>query len=491
MPLRRVVIGLTVVAATVGATAVRHPAAAPVTLVLGVDRPGASIAKTMVGVFFEDINFAADGGLYPERVKNRSFEFPDALMGWKRATPAAGTFTVRTDAPVSPRNPHYLRIEGTDPAQPFGVMNDGFRGVGVEAGKSYVFSVVARRVGNGPSALRVQVVGGLQTVSEPRAWTGSGRTWERHSVTLVPTQAQASGRLAVFLDGPGAMDVDVVSLFPADTCKNRPNGLRKDLGELLEEMHPGFIRFPGGCIVEGRYLEYRYQWKTTIGDPADRRLIINRWNDEFPHKPAPDYFQSFGLGFFEYFQLAEDIGAEPLPILNCGMACQFNSAELAPMNKLDQYIQDALDLIEFANGPATSTWGKRRADLGHPAPFNMKLLGVGNEQWGPEYLPRFEAFQKALKAKYPEVQLVASADPFTDRPAAKEQSAALRKMNADLIDEHFYRRRIGSSSTPRSTTPTRGAARRSSSASTPRTRGPSGAARAATCGRPRWPRRRS
>jgi len=438
MPLRRVVIGLTVVAATVGATAIRRPAA-PVTLLLGVDRPGASIAKTMVGVFFEDINFAADGGLYPERVKNRSFEFPDALMGWKRATPAPGTFTVRTDAPVSPRNTHYLRIEGTDPSAPFGVMNDGFRGVGVEAGKSYVFSVVARRVGNGPSALRVQVVGGLQTVYGTARVDGIGSTWERHSVTLVPTQAQASGRLAVFLDGPGAMDVDVVSLFPADTYKNRPGGLRKDLGELLEGMHPGFIRFPGGCIVEGRYLEYRYQWKTTIGDPADRRLIINRWNDEFPHKPAPDYYQSYGLGFFEYFQLAEDIGAEPLPILNCGMACQFNSAELAPMNKLDQYIQDALDLVEFANGPATSTWGKRRADLGHPAPFGMKLLGVGNEQWGPDYLPRFEAFQKALKAKYPDVQLVASADPFTDRPAAKEQSVALRKMNADLIDEHFYR----------------------------------------------------
>ena len=439
MLLRTFAISLTVFAAGLATTAGRRPAAAPVTLRLGVDRPGASIAKTMVGVFYEDINFAADGGLYPERVKNRSFEFPDPLMGWKRATPTPGTFTVRTDAPVSPKNPHYLRIEGTDRAQPFGVMNDGFRGVAIEAGKSYVFSVVARRVGNGPSALRVEVVGGLQTVYGTARVEGIGPAWERHSVTLVPTQTQASGRLAVFLDGPGAMDVDVVSLFPSETYKNRPGGLRKDLGDMLEALHPGFLRFPGGCIVEGRYLEYRYQWKKTIGDPADRALLINRWNDEFPHKPAPDYYQSYGLGFFEYFQLAEDIGAEPLPILNCGMACQFNSAELAPMDKLDQYIQDALDLVEFANGPVTSTWGKRRADLGHPAPFGMKLLGVGNEQWGPDYLPRFEAFQKVLKAKYPEVQLVASADPFTDRPAAKEQSAALRKMNADLIDEHFYR----------------------------------------------------
>ena len=439
MLLRTFAISLTVFAAAVATTTGGRPAAAPVTLLLGVDRPGASISKTMVGVFYEDINFAADGGLYPERVKNQSFEFPDPLMGWKRATPAPGTFTVRTEAPISAKNPHYLRIEGTDRAQPFGVMNDGFRGVAIEAGKSYVFSVVARRVGNGPSALRVEVVGGLQTVYVTARVEGIGPAWERHSVTLVPTQTQASGRLAVFLDGPGAMDVDVVSLFPSETYKNRPGGLRKDLGDMLEALHPGFLRFPGGCIVEGRYLEYRYQWKKTIGDPADRTLIINRWNDEFPHKPAPDYYQSFGLGYFEYFQLAEDIGAEPLPILNCGMACQFNSAELAPMDKLDQYIQDALDLVEFANGPVTSTWGKRRADLGHPAPFGMKLLGVGNEQWGPDYLPRFEAFQKVLKAKYPDLQLVASADPFTDRPAAKEQSAALRKMNADLIDEHFYR----------------------------------------------------
>src|SRR3954451_8011804 len=439
MSFRTVAISLTVLAASVATATGRRPAAAPVTLVLGVDHPGPSIAKTMVGVFFEDINFAAAGGLYPERVNNRSFDFPGALMGWKRATPAAGAFTVRTDAAVSANNPHYLRVEGTDPAQPFGVMNDGFRGIGVEAGKSYVFSVVARRVGNGPTALRAEVGGALGAVYGTARVDGIGPNWQRHSVTLVPTRTQPSGRLSVFLDGPGAMDVDVVSLFPAETYKKRPGGLRKDLGELLDALHPGFLRFPGGCIVEGRYLEYRYQWKKTIVDPSDRTLIVNRWSDEFVNKPAPDYYQSFGLGFFEYFQLAEDIGAEPLPILNCGMACQFNSGELASMNRIDQYIQDALDLIEFANGPITSTWGKRRADLGHPPPFNMKLLGVGNEQWGADNPPRFAAFQKALKAKYPDVQLVASADPFVDRPEAKTQWDALRKLNADIVDEHFYR----------------------------------------------------
>jgi alpha-N-arabinofuranosidase len=433
MPRRSLLLGLLVCCLVLSGASL--PAQAPVTLKVALDAPGASIAKTMVGVFFEDINFAADGGLYPERVKNRSFEFPDPLMGWKRAVPGGGSFAVRADGGVSKGNPHYLRIVAT--ATDFGMLNDGFRGVGVEAGKSYTFSVVARRVGNGPSSLRAEIRDTGGRVYGSTKVEGIGGGWARHSATLVPTSTQAGARFALIVEGKGTIDVDVVSLFPTETYKGRPGGLRKDLGELLEGLKPGFLRFPGGCIVEGRYLESRYQWKKTIGDPAERELIVNRWNDEFVHKPAPDYYQSFGLGFYEYFQLAEDIGAEPMPILNCGMACQFNSGELAP--SLDQYIQDALDLIEFANGPVTSTWGKRRADLGHPAPFNMKLLGVGNEQWGKDYPPRFAAFKKALKAKYPEVELIASADPFTDRPAFKEQWAALREVGADIVDEHFYR----------------------------------------------------
>ena len=169
----------------------------------------------------------------------------------------------------------------------------------------------------------------------------------------------------------------MVSLFPVDTWNGRPNGLRKDLVQLLHDMHPGFIRFPGGCIVEGRTLVTRYRWKNTIGDIAERKTIINRWNDEFDARPAPDYFQSFGLGFYEYFQLAEDIGAKPLPILNCGMACEFNTSETAPLDQVHEYVQDALDLIEFANGPITSPWGKLRAQMGHPAAFHLSMIGVG------------------------------------------------------------------------------------------------------------------
>jgi alpha-L-arabinofuranosidase len=206
----------------------------------------------------------------------------------------------------------------------------------------------------------------------------------------------------------------------------------------LAELKPGFLRFPGGCIVEGRTLELRYQWKKTIGKVEDRPLLMNRWNDEFKHRPAPDYFQSFQLGFFEYFQLCEDIGAEPLPILNCGMACQFNSGQLVPLDKIDPYIQDALDLIEFANGPADSKWGKIRAEMGHEKPFDLKFLGVGNEQWGPQYIERYELFAKALKAKYPQIRLVSSAGPSPDDERFNFLWPKLRELKADIVDEHCY-----------------------------------------------------
>ncbi len=231
----------------------------------------------------------------------------------------------------------------------------------------------------------------------------------------------------------------MISLFPNDTWKQRPRGLRADLVQLLADMKPGFLRFPGGCIVEGKELANRYQWKKTVGDIDSRQLIINRWNNEFNHRLAPDYFQTFGLGFYEYFQLSEDIGASPLPILSCGMACQFNSAELVPMDQLDPYIQDALDLIEFANGATTTKWGKLRADMGHPAPFNLKLLGVGNEQWGPQYIERYKVFASAIKAKYPEVKIVSGAGPSPDDEMFVYASKELKALKADIIDEHYYR----------------------------------------------------
>ncbi len=267
----------------------------------------------------------------------------------------------------------------------------------------------------------------------------TGNQWKEYTASFKATATAPKAKLNVWFDGKGAVDVDMISLFPQDTWKERPKGLRADLVQLLADMKPGFLRFPGGCIVEGRDLATRYQWKKTVGKIEDRELIVNRWNTEFNHRPAPDYFQSFGLGFFEYFQLSEDIGAAPLPILSCGMACQFNTAELVPMDELDPYIQDALDLIEFANGPVTSTWGKLRADMGHPAPFNLKFIGVGNEQWGPHYIDRYKVFTKAIKDKYPSIVIVSSVGPFPDGELFDYAAKELKELNAEIVDEHYYR----------------------------------------------------
>jgi alpha-N-arabinofuranosidase len=428
---------LTLVALGAGRPIAQGPVAAKAGITVAADKPGAAIAPTMYGIFFEDINFAADGGLYPEKVKNRSFEFPDALMGWKKSasTGAIGDFAVRADRPASPANPHYLRI--TTRSGAYGVTNDGFRAVSVEAGKRYVVTLLARRI-SPTASLRVEVENARNEAVASATIAELPAAWGVVTATLTPAATLARGRFRVLVDGPGSVDVDMVSLYPAETWKQRPNGLRSDLVQLLADLKPGFIRFPGGCIVEGRYLETRYEWKTTIGAPAERKLIVNRWNDEFPYRPAADYYQSFGLGFYEYFQLAEDVGAEPLPILNCGMACQFNSNELVPVGALDPYVQDALDLIEFANGPVTSVWGKRRADLGHPAPFNLKFVGVGNEQWGPQYVERYAVFHKILKAKHPEIRLVSSAGPSPSGERFDMLWGKMRELGADLVDEHYY-----------------------------------------------------
>ena len=407
-------------------------------------QPVAEIQPTMWGVFFEDINFGADGGLYAEMVKNRSFEFFKPLMGWK----AVGKKRTEGDALVQNRgeekssNPRYLRLTATNAMTgDLGMTNEGFRGMGIKNGLRYDFSVMYR-VQSGKVTLRAELLNAKDEVIGAGALTPetADGQWHKQQVSFKSTATEPKGKLRLWVEGTGVIDLDMISLFPEDTWKNRPGGMRADMIQMLADMKPGFVRFPGGCIVEGHDLDQRYQWKKTIGPVEDRQLVINRWNFEFGHRPAPDYFQSFGLGFLEYFQLCEDIGAEPLPILNCGMACQFNTAELVPMDQLDPYVQDALDLIEFANGDVSTRWGKVRADLGHPKPFTMKLMGVGNENWGPQYIERLTVFQKAIKDKYPAIRLVCSSgtDPNGDR--FDYLNGKLRAMNADLIDEHYYRR---------------------------------------------------
>jgi alpha-L-arabinofuranosidase len=268
--------------------------------------------------------------------------------------------------------------------------------------------------------------------------SGFSGTWEKHQLSFKTLETAQKAQMRIILTGKGNIDLDMISMFPADTWKNRPNGLRRDIVEMIAALKPGFIRFPGGCIVEGRDIANRYQWKNTVGPVEDRKLIMNRWNVEMEDHQAPDYFQSFGLGFYEYFQLAEDIGAEPLPIMNCGMSCQFNAAEVVPINELDQYVQDALDLIEFANGEITTKWGKLRADMGHPEKFNLKFIGVGNEQWDEQYIERYRVFEKTLNARYPEIKIVSGSGPSSSGRYFDYAWSELSKLNPDLIDEHYY-----------------------------------------------------
>ena len=413
-------------------------AAEPITITVHVDQPGAQISPTMWGAFFEDINFGADGGLYAELVKNGSFEFPEPMLGWFKISPslAKGDITVKSDHPVREISPHYVHIV-SKATPPLGISNEGFRGIGLHAGDAYDFSAQIR-VSEGTPQVTVELVGndGTTLASVPLEDTSS--SWKKITTTLHPKDTDAHSRLAIFVQGPGTVDVDQVSLFPQKTWKNRPGGLRADMVQMLADLHPGFLRFPGGCIVEGSDLSKRYQWKNTIGPVEDRKLLVNRWNYEFKHRPAPDYYQSYGVGFFEFFQLCDDIGAQPLPILNCGMACQFNSGELCPPDDLKTYIQDALDLIEFANGPADSTWGAKRAAMGHPAPFAMKMLGIGNEQWGPQYIERLNLFTKVLKEKHPEIALVSAAGPSPDDERFQFLWPKLCELKADIVDQHCY-----------------------------------------------------
>ena len=406
------------------------------TLVLKAGTPVAPIQPTMWGLFFEDINFAADGGIYAELVKNRSFEFYKPLMGWKKTGEEyVGQFQIINSQ--NENNPRFLRLESLQ-GKELGLTNEGFRGMGVTAGEKYDFSVFARQ-GSGISTLKVELIDSTGAVLGQTEVGGFSDKWKKYEAKLTSSATVSKAKLRVTLSGKGVLEIDMVSLFPENTWKNRKNGLRADLVQKLADMKPGFIRFPGGCIVEGHELETRYQWKKTVGNVENRQLNINRWNTEFPYRNAPDYFQSYGLGFFEYFLLAEDIGAEPLPILNCGMACQFNSCELVPLDALDPYIQDVLDLIEFANGATTTQWGKLRADMGHPEPFNLKMVGVGNEQWGTQYVDRLKVFMKVLNEKHPEIIFVGGSGPFPDGKDFDYLWKEMRELNVKMVDEHYYR----------------------------------------------------
>lgn len=403
---------------------------------------GAKVQPTMYGIFFEDINYAADGGLYGELVKNRSFEFPDALMGWK----AFGKFEVKNDGPFE-RCPHYvvLGYSGHNDAAT-GLQNEGYFGIGIEKAEDYRFSVWAKAV-SGDATVEVSLVD-ENTMEEHQEFATaelkvSGNEWKKYELVLKPTKTVQKANLRLLLKGKNSVALEHVSLFPKHTFKDRDNGMRRDLAQALYDLHPGVFRFPGGCIVEGSSLEQRYQWKNSIGPVENRPLNGNRWLSTFNYRLFPDYYQSYGLGFYEYFLLSEDIGAEPLPVLNVGMACQYqnwnNPKAHVPVDSLQPYIQDCLDLIEFANGDVNTTWGKKRAEMGHPAPFNLKFLAVGNEQWDNLYYERLRPFVKAIKAKYPNIKLIGTSGPDSEGEMFDKGWKAMKELKADLVDEHFYR----------------------------------------------------
>jgi alpha-L-arabinofuranosidase len=410
--------------------------AADPTISVDINGSGVAVPPTLHGLFFEDINYGADGGLYPELVQNRSFEHREALYSWSetRKGEVQGQVDIQSESPLNQNNPRYLRIKLSEPGESgLGVANEGFDGIALKEGDRYLFSIYARQSAGTGGELKISLEenGHSLKVTEIKALTPAWKKYE----TFFTGKNMTKARLMVIATRPGTVDIDMVSLFPEKTFKGRRNGMRADLAQALADMKPGFLRFPGGCIVEGRDFGNMYRWKDTIGDVAERKQNWNVWQD----RTSPQYHQTYGLGFFEYFQLSEDIGAEPLPVVNCGMCCQARQGRHVPLDQLGPYIQDALDLIEFANGPETSAWGAKRAAMGHPKPFNMKYLAVGNEQWNQEYFDRYAIFYKALKEKHPEIQLISTSGPLPDDSLWHFAWNKFRTGTpADIVDEHYY-----------------------------------------------------
>ncbi len=401
-------------------------------------KPGAPIQPTMYGIFFEDINFGADGGLYAEMVENRSFEFPNRLMGWN----TFGNVSLSDVKPAFDRNPHYVVLESAGHDQKFtGLENRGYFGMGLKEGMRYDFSVYGRlhNLQGKAAKIRVEIVDDQDVPIDRQSISINGTQWQKYTVSLTSKKTVEKGLMRIFLESEDGVGLDHVSLFPEDNW----HGLRADLVKDLEDLNPGIFRFPGGCIVEGTDLTTRYQWKNSVGPAENRPLNENRWNYTFPHRLYPNYYQTYGLGFYEFFLLSEKIGAEPLPILSVGLSCQFQNKDDAQnahctVDELQPYIDDALDLIEFANGATTTKWGKLRADMGHPQPFNLKQIGIGNEQWGELYPVRLQKFMEQIRAKYPNIKICGSSGPSASGDRFDYGWEQMRKLGVDLVDEHYY-----------------------------------------------------
>ena len=424
---------------------------------------GKVISDELIGIFFEDISSSADGGLYAELVQNGSFEYNlserdgwGAGTAWQTVRPghSLGYTEVRMDNPIHPNNPTYMRlnIERTKEYydytgwKGFGLQNNGFDGISVKAGAKYDFSVFLRNVKGEAKQVRVALV-------QPQGWgkdpkllaeatiTADAANWKKYEAQLTATETVQNAALQVLVLQTGTIDVDMISLMPDDTYKG--HGLRKDLAEALAALHPKFMRFPGGCVVHGGGDGFwdTYRWKTTIGPKEQRRGLKNTWG----------YHQSMGLGYYEYFQFCEDLNMEPLPILPCGVSCQGTNGgwgmkeqaqDVVPMSEMDEWVQEAIDLIEWANGdPATNKWAKMRAEAGHPQPFNLKYLGLGNEERiSPEFCERFKYIYKKVTEKYPQIVIVGTAGPGSHpgNPDLENGWKLADELGMPIIDEHYY-----------------------------------------------------
>ncbi len=406
------------------------------------------VSPILYGIFFEDINYAGDGGLYAELIANRSFEYYDregnvdkSKMCWEIIGDCA--FTVENRLPLSTAHKNYARLTASAGS---GLRNLGFCGEGfsVKKGAEFTFSCYAKNAAPMALLLRFSDKAGNTYGEKKLSLVRVGQAWTKYTVTVTATDDCKYTYLEILMERDGSVDLDFISLFPKDTFCGRKNGMRRDISQMLKELSPKFMRFPGGCIVEGRSFENMYNWKETVGDLSKRRTNWNRWqmpDYQIEGRNSDDYFQSYGIGYYEYFQFCEDIGAKPVPVMNVGMTCQWHEALLIGMDKLDPFIQDILDLIEFANGSADSEWGKVRADMGHPEPFGLEYIGIGNEQWGDVYFERYEAFEKVLREKHPEIKLITSAG-WTSH--GDDFDLAYRWMNANkdkayAVDEHFYK----------------------------------------------------
>ncbi|MCG8926339.1 alpha-L-arabinofuranosidase C-terminal domain-containing protein [Lentzea sp. CC55] len=408
------------------------------TLKVDATKKGAPIDDTMYGVFFEDINRAADGGLYAELVQNRSFEYDPAdnagytgLTSW---APHSGTLDVVDDSGrLNERNRRYLELR-----LPGGVINSGYNsGIAMRSGQRYDFSVWAR-TDQASTPLTAAITDPAGTpLGDPVEIEVRGDGWTRYTGTVRAKTSSTTGRLLVTGGGTGTLRLDMVSLMPQDTFQG--HGLRRDLAEKIAALKPGFVRFPGGCIVNtGSHHAYEapnyerrrsFQWKDTIGPVEQRATNWNFWG----------YNQSYGLGYYEYFQFAEDIGAMPLPVVPALVTgCGQNRATDDPA-LLQRHVQDTLDLIEFANGPADSTWGRKRAEMGHPKPFKLTHLGVGNEENLPdEFFARFTEFRKAINARYPDITVVSNSGPDDTGGTFDRLWQLNRQAGVKMVDEHYY-----------------------------------------------------